>query len=67
MVRLRSQTGSFLVGWFDTDKWDTTDYRRAHVPKMTVPDVRAELEKQAARLPDGIVVRPVVMECRAPS
>lgn len=67
MVRLRSQTGIYLVGWFETDKWDTTDYRRGKVPKMSVPDVKAELEKQAARLPDGIIVHPVVIECRAPS
>ncbi|WP_315750683.1 MULTISPECIES: hypothetical protein [unclassified Bradyrhizobium] len=67
MVRLRSQTGIYLVGWFETDKWDTTDYRRGQLPKMTVQDVRAELEKQAASLPDDIVIHPIVIECRAPS
>jgi hypothetical protein len=55
----------YPVGWFEADKWDTTDYRRGQVPKMTAPDVRAELEKQATPLPNGIVVRPVVIERRA--
>jgi hypothetical protein len=34
---------------------------------MSIDDVRIELERQAAGLPNGIIVRPVVIECRAPS
>jgi hypothetical protein len=34
---------------------------------MSIDDVRAKLEGQAAGLPEGIIVRPVVVECRAPS
>jgi hypothetical protein len=67
MVRLRAQAGVYLVAWFETDMWDTTDYRRRDVPKMTLDAVKAELEKEAAQLPDGIMVRTVVIECRAPS
>jgi hypothetical protein len=67
MVRLRAQAGVFLVGWFETDKWDPTDGRRRTIPKMSIDDVRAKLEGQAAGLPEGIIVRPVVVECRAPA
>lgn len=28
MIRLRAQAGIFLVGWFETDKWDPKDGRR---------------------------------------
>jgi len=67
MVRLRAQAGVYLVGWFDADKWDPADGRRKTVPKMSVDDVRAKLEGQAAVLPEGIIVRPVVVECRTPA
>jgi hypothetical protein len=67
MVRLRAQAGIYLIGWFEVNKWDRGDYRRANVPKMSVDDVKAQLAKQAAALPAGIVVHPVVIECRAPA
>jgi hypothetical protein len=67
MVRLRAQAGVYLVGWFEADKWDSSDGRRKTVPKMSVDDVRAKLEGQAAGLPEGIIVRPVVVECRTPA
>src|SRR6266404_4534364 len=67
MVRLRAQAGVYLVGWFEADKWDPADGRRKTVPKMSVDDVRAKLEGQAAGLPEGIIVRPVVVECRTPA
>jgi hypothetical protein len=67
MVRLRAQAGIYLVGWFEADKWDRGDYRRANIPKMSVDEVKAELAKQAAALPAGIVVYPVVIKCRAPA
>ncbi|MEY9463870.1 NACHT domain-containing protein [Bradyrhizobium ottawaense] len=67
MVRLRAQAGVFLVGWFETDNWDPADGRRRAVPKISIGDVRARLEGQAAGLPNGIVIRPIVIECRTPS
>jgi len=67
MVRLRAHAGVYLVGWFEADKWDPADGRRKTVPKMSVDDVRAKLEGQAAGLPEGIIVRPVVVECRTPA
>lgn len=67
MVRLRAQAGVYLVGWFEAAKWDPADGRRKTVPKMSVNDVRAKLEGQAAGLPKGIIVRPVIVECRTPA
>lgn len=67
IVRLRAQAGVYLIGWFEADKWDPTDGRRKTVPKMSVDNVRAKLESQAANLPEGIIVRPVVIACRTPA
>ena len=66
MIPLRAQVGIYLVGWFDTDKWDNSDSRRDRVPKITIADARGRLEAQAAALPDGFIVRPVVFECHVP-
>jgi hypothetical protein len=49
MVRLRAQVGVYLVGWFEPDKWDKDDYRRANVPKMTVDEVRRRASRPVAR------------------
>jgi hypothetical protein len=67
MIPLRAQAGVYLVGWFDTQKWDPDDSRRARVPKIPVNEVRAQLDRQAAALPEGFVVRPVILKCRVPS
>jgi hypothetical protein len=66
MVPLRAQAGIYLVGWFDTDKWDPEDSRRDCVPKMSISEVKAQLDGQADALPDGFVVRTVILECRIP-
>jgi hypothetical protein len=66
MIRLRAQVGIYLVGWFDTAKWDVEDSRRDRVPKITMEDAKRRLDVQAAALPNGFVVRPVVLECHVP-
>jgi hypothetical protein len=66
MIRLRAQAGIYLVGWFDTEKWDPEDSRRNRLPKMPIEEVRAELDRQAAALPEGFIVRVAMLECRTP-
>jgi hypothetical protein len=66
MIRLRAQAGIYLVGWFDTEKWDPEDSRRGRVPKITMVEAKQRLDRQAAALPEGFVVRPVVLECHVP-
>ena len=57
-MRLNARAGIYLVGWFDTEKWDLSDSRRRRVPKGSVDEAKAELERQAAALPEGFLVRP---------
>jgi hypothetical protein len=66
MVRLQAQAGVYLVGWFQTDKWDKKDRRRSRVPKMTIEEAAQKLEHQASELPEGFVVHPMIVECRVP-
>jgi hypothetical protein len=67
MIRLHAQAGIYLVGWFETEKWDPKDGRRGRVPKMPADEAKAELERQAAALPEGFRVRPVILVCRVPN
>ncbi len=67
MIPLRAQVGIYLVGWFNTDKWDKEDNRRNRVPKMKIEDVKAQLDGQAAALPDDFHVRAVILECHVPA
>lgn len=67
MIRLRAQAGIYLVGWFDAAKWDPEDGRRDRVPNMSTDEVRTRLDQQTAALPEGFIVRPVILECRIPS
>ena len=66
MIRLRAQAGIYLVGWFDTEKWDPEDSRRARMPNMSTDELRTRLDQQAAGLPEGFIVRPVILECHVP-
>ena len=63
---LRAQAGIYLVGWFDTDKWDPEDSRLNSVPKTSISEAKAQLDRQANALSDGFVVRTVILECRVP-
>jgi hypothetical protein len=66
MVRLRAEAGIYLVGWFDTEKWDPGDGRRDRAPKISIDEAKAQLDDQADALPSGFLVRPVILECRVP-
>jgi hypothetical protein len=67
MIPLRAQVGIYLVGWFDTDKWDAEDNRRNRVPKVPIRDILAQLDQQAAAVPQGFIVRPIILECLVPN
>jgi hypothetical protein len=66
MIPMRAETGIYLVAWFDREKWDPEDSRRDKVPRVTIIEVMKALEHQAASIPRGFIVRPVILECRIP-
>jgi hypothetical protein len=67
MIPFRAQVGIYLVGWFETDKWDPEDNRRKRVRKLPIRDVQAQLDQQSAALPQGFTVRPIILECLVPN
>jgi hypothetical protein len=67
LLPLHAQVGIYLVGWFDTAKWDPEDNRRSRVPNIQIQEVQAQLDQQAAALPQGFIVRPFILECRVPA
>jgi hypothetical protein len=66
MISLRSPVGIYLVGWFDKAKWDANDHRKRHAPDCTLQEAQDRLDSQAATIPVGFLIRPVVIDCHAP-
>ena len=66
MVTLRAPVGIYLVGWFDKPKWDIKDRRRSRTPDLTLHEIQSRLDDQAAKIPQGYLVRVAVIDCHAP-
>ena len=66
MVQVRAPIGIYLVAWFDVAQWDNDDNRRRRVPKDPIDNVKERLTQQAAQIPEGFQVKPVVLEIRTP-
>lgn len=39
--------GLYLIGWYMCDKWDNSDSRKGKTPKMTLEELKRNLENQA--------------------
>jgi hypothetical protein len=66
MIRLRAPVGIYLVGWFDKAKWEANDRRKRQAPDCTLQEAQDHLDAQAATMPAGFQIRPVVIDCHAP-
>jgi hypothetical protein len=66
MMTLRAPVGIYLVGWFDKAKWDPDDRRRRQAPDLSIADAQQRLDAQAAVIPQGYLVKAVVIDCHAP-
>jgi hypothetical protein len=66
MMRLQVAIGIYLVAWFDKAKWDSRDYRRRQAPDLTPLQAQEQLEAEAASVPAGYSVKPIVIDCHAP-
>ncbi|MGJ4950245.1 NACHT domain-containing protein [Bradyrhizobium sp. HKCCYLS20291] len=65
LVRLRAPVGIYIVGWFDKDKWDDADGRKAATSNATIHQVQTKLDAQADAIPAGFLVRALVLDCHA--
>ena len=43
-------SGIYLVGWFNCDKWDDSDYKKHDAPKCSLEEARAYFDEQAQAL-----------------
>lgn len=50
MTKNGLRTGIYLVGWYMCDKWDNSDARKGKTPKVTVYELRKQLQEQADQL-----------------
>ena len=66
MVTLRAPVGIYLVGWFDKRKWDPDDRRRRQAPDLSIAEAQQRLDAEAALIPQGYLVKAVVIDCHAP-
>ena len=48
-MRNSQDAGIYLVGWFDTEKWDPEDSRRGRVPNMPIEGLRRSLATKPPR------------------
>ncbi len=54
--------GLYLVGWFNCDKWDTTDYRKGKAPKLSFEEAQKQYDIQAADLSqEGLCIKSFVL------
>ncbi|MEW6185122.1 MAG: hypothetical protein AB1585_05210 [Thermodesulfobacteriota bacterium] len=59
----RSQFGLYLVGWFNCDLWVDDDYRKKQAPRISIEQVRVQLEKQASELStNGRIIKAFVID-----
>ncbi|MBS3030708.1 MAG: hypothetical protein HCA25_00280 (plasmid) [Dolichospermum sp. DET50] len=56
------QHGMYLVGWFNCEQWDKSDYRKGKSPKISIYEAREKFEKQAEQLSQlGVKVKSFVL------
>ncbi len=46
----RCQNGLYLVGWFNCEQWDSSDYRKKQPPNLTKDEVQKQFDAQANEL-----------------
>jgi hypothetical protein len=56
------QYGLYLIGWFNCDRWSSSDNRKAKAPRTSIEQTRESFESQAESLSqDGVNVRSFVL------
>lgn len=60
--------GLYLVGWFNCDLWDKTDYRKRNCPQLTLEEAQERYAQQATGLSQADVqVRALVLNTALPA
>lgn len=58
----RCQYGLYLIGWFNCDQWDNSDYRKKQAPRLGISEAQGQFDSQAAELSkEGARIKAFVM------
>jgi len=58
----RCQHGLYLVGWFNCDQWDESDYRKHNAPKISLEEAQQQFNVQATQLSQqGVQVKAYIL------
>ena len=58
----RCQHGLYLVGWFNCNQWDDSDYRKGKSPESDRAELQKQFDTQAADISQqGVQIRAFVM------
>jgi len=57
------RTGLYVVGWYASPVWDTSDSRRQRCGILRLDDLRLELEQQANDLSAPVLLKSLVVDC----
>ena len=58
----RCQHGLYLIGWFNCDLWDDTDYRKKQAPKITAEEAQRKFSSEALELSkQGKLIKAIVI------
>lgn len=56
------QHGLYLIGWFNCEQWDSSDYRKNQAPKISVVEAQKKFNLQAEQLSlSGVTVKSFVL------
>ena len=59
----RCQHGLYLIGWFNCDQWDNSDYRKREAPSLGIPEAQSQFDSQATELSkQGAQIKAFVMD-----
>lgn len=63
MEKNHCDTGIYLVGWFNCEKWTSQDGRQKKSPKLAIDDFRKQIEDQASDLSmAGKTIKAIVVD-----
>lgn len=63
MAKNHCDTGIYLVGWFNCEKWTSEDSRQRKAPKLAINDFRKQIETQASNLSmNGKTIEAIVVD-----
>jgi predicted NACHT family NTPase len=63
LIDNQSEHGLYLVGWFNSDRWDDEDYKKQQAPKYSLVEAQQRFANQAEELSEsGLKIKSFVID-----